>query len=178
MFSPSPCPRQHLLVSPPWMSRSHDSISSLVEHDFPCSSVRAIACTKTPHHLQIAFTLPLAFIYAFHVSPRQKSHLLEPVDKTQGEHLIRHRYLKDEGRGKGLVPPRHSGFADGKLSSSSNSRFNISPSDPSQGTAAARRNGAGANEHFGWIGGKGAVFVNFAASVLKVKQDFWHWSAL
>lgn len=160
------------------MCRSHDSISSLVEHDFPCRSVRAITCTNKPRHLQIAFSLPLAFIYTFHVLPRHKSPLLEPVDKTQSECLIQHRYLKDKGRGKGLVPPQHGGFADAKLGSSSNSCFNISPSNPSRGTAAARRNGVGANEHVGSGGGKGAVFVNFAASVLKVKQDFWHWSAL
>lgn len=63
--------------------RFHDSISSLVEHDFPCRSVRAITCTNKPQHLQIAFALPLAFIYTFHMLPRQKSPLLEPVDKTR-----------------------------------------------------------------------------------------------
>lgn len=92
-------PRAHAnicLLVPPRMCRSHDSISFLVEHDFPRRSVRAITCINKPRHLQIAFALPLAFIYASHVSPRQKSPLLEPVDKTQSEPL-----QVSEGQGEG-----------------------------------------------------------------------------
>jgi len=90
-------PRQHLLVSPPRTCCSHDSISSLVEHDFPRMSVRAIICSDAPHHLQIAFALPLEFIHAFHESPRQKSPWLEPVNTTESARFVRHRSLKDEG---------------------------------------------------------------------------------
>lgn len=109
------CLRVHvnMFASPPWKCCSHDSISYPAEHDFPCRSVRAITCTNMPRHLQIASALPLAFIYTSHVSPRQKSHLLEPVDKTQSE-------LVSEGQGEGergratLVWQ----LADAKLSSS------------------------------------------------------------